>query len=248
MFEFLQAASSSTDTDTYTFSSQNLGTAAADRYIFVGVTSRSSGTTNTINSVTVGGVTATQVELQRTVTTVVNMAGLYIAAVPTGTTGDVVVTFNATTLRCGIGMWGATGLASATATDSDVSSANAPTYAIDVVAGGFAIGVAYGADNNAPGATTWTGITEDYDGVSEGTNVNTGASDTFETTQTNLTITATFSDPDSGVSAGVFASWEIGGAEEGPANLAKFSTVTKANIAQINTTDLANISQVNVVV
>lgn len=203
--EFLQSAVSSTDSAEYTFANQDIGAADAGRYILVGVTTRSSGTTNTINSVTIGGVTATEVQLQRTITTVVNMAGLYIANVPTGTTGDVVVTFAAGTQRCGIGMWRATDLASAVPTDSGKSGADAPTYDIDVDAGGFAVGVAYGADNS--GATTWTGITEDYDEASEGTHRNTGAHDEFITTQTNLTITATFTNPDPGVSAGAFGSW-----------------------------------------
>lgn len=202
---FLQSTSSATDASEYTFSSQNLGDAAADRYIIVAVGSRDSGTTSqSISSVTVGGVSATIVVQQRNSATNTDVAGLAIAAVPNGTTGDVIVTFSETMLRCSIALYRATGLSSATPTDNGSSTATAPTYAIDVLAGGFAIGTANSGVNS--GTATWTNLTEDYDALVTGEYLNyTGASDTFETEQTNLAVTCTFTSSTNPV--GVFASW-----------------------------------------
>lgn len=203
---FLQTAFSTTDGTSFTFSSQNLGTAAADRYIIVAVQSRSVGTdVHTIDSVTVGGVSATIVVQRQNNAANSSYAGLAIAAVPTGTTGDVVVTFSTTMLRCEVGLWRATGLASATATDFGSSTASAPTYAIDVVAGGFAIGAV--TQSNGVSAA-WTNLTEKYDDLQDLNTILTGASDEFATQQTNLSLTCTISGTNS-EPVGVFASWEL---------------------------------------
>lgn len=208
---FLQEAHSTSDLTTYTFSAQALGAASADRYIIVTAAGRKAGASTTISSITVGGVTATIV-VQRT-NTITNTAvsGIAIAAVPTGTTGDVVVTFGAGMARCGIALWAVTGLASDTPTDTDSSVATAPTVNLDVVAGGFAIGCAY--DSASVGASaTWAGITEQYDNqINDGGVVNTwtGASDTFVSVQTGLTMTATFTGSPAECT-GSFAAWSLG--------------------------------------
>jgi len=201
---YLQSAVSGTDGSSFTFSAQNISTAASDRYVIAGISFRAVGTV-TFSSVTIGGVSAT---LHSTSYNTVggNSTGtcLAIAAVPTGTTADVVVNLSGTALRCGHGLWRVTGLASATPTDGSGSTASAPTYAIDVVAGGFAIGCAYSADT---ATASWTGITEKYDEAVEGAGSrHSGASDVFATTQTNTTLTCTFTS--SVAPSGSFASWE----------------------------------------
>lgn len=202
---FLQSAVSGSDLSTYTFSSQNLGTASADRYIIASVTGRAVGTP-TLSGVTIGGVTATSVVNQvNTAGGNTSLAALFIAAVPTGTTGDVVASMSGSFLRCGIGLWAATNLDSATATDSSGSTANDPTYAIDVSADGFAIGCAYNADT---ATASWTNLTEDFDEAVEGAGSrHSGASATFASAQTNLTLTCDWST--SLNAAGAFASWKF---------------------------------------
>src|SRR3990167_2651308 len=158
---FLQAAVDTTEATIYTFSSQSLGTAAADRYIVVAIAARGLGTTRTISSVTVGGVSATINVQTPNITSNTSLTGIVIAAVPTGTTGDIVITFDAQMLRCGIGLYRVTNLVSATPTDTDGSTAADPSVTLTTVDGGIAIGVGFTQDT-APQAA-WTGATENYD-------------------------------------------------------------------------------------
>lgn len=198
---FLQAAASTADTNSYTFSAQNLGTAAADRYIIVGPTARKATGSTTITGITVGGIAATITRQRTHSASNVNVAGIALALVPTGTSGDVVVTFGATMVRSSIGLWRATGI-NPTAFDSDDSIAAAPTVNLDTPANGFAIGVAGTAANTT---ATWTGLTEKFDAVAEASLCYTGASDSFVSANTGRTMTCTFGANTESV--GVFASW-----------------------------------------
>jgi hypothetical protein len=198
---FLQSAESGTDASSYTFSTQNIGVAATDRHIIVATIAR--GASQTLTGVTIGGVTATSVANNSNDGSI---AALFIAAVPTGTTGDIVLTFSGTMIRAADGAYRATGLGSATPTDTGVSSANAPTTDLDIAAGGFGIGTAF-SGGTAP-TFTWTGLTENFDaGWAENSDTAyTGAMEEFATAQTGLTITA---DSGTGVTnSGAFASWE----------------------------------------
>lgn len=201
---FLQSANSTTDTNAYTFAAQNLGTEASDRYIVVTVNGRKAGATTSISSVTVGGVAAT-IAVQR-VNTVTNtsVAGIAIAAVPTGATGDIVVTFADTLARCAIGAYRIDNLFSATAYDTDSSVSADPSVGLNVSNPGFAIGT--GAASGT-GSVTWTGLTEDYDFISESSTNFTGASLNVSATQANRTMTIDFSV--SGEAVGAFASWQF---------------------------------------
>lgn len=212
--EFLQTNGSETGLTVYTFSGENLGDAAADRHIIVGISARGLNT-RSLSSVSIGGESATLAKVIVNSVSHSSLAALYIAAVPNGTTGDVVITFNDTMLRCGIGLWRATELASITPTNTASSVANDPTGSLNIVAGGFAIATIYSSSGSSP-AAVWTGLTEDYDRFFATANLMSGASDTFESEQTNLTITVETSEKLA--SAGVFASWEIESAT-GPVNV-----------------------------
>ncbi len=203
---FLQTNSVGTNFTTYTFVGENLGTAASDRQIIVAISSRDSGeSAQALASVTIGGVSAT-ISVQRSnISTDTNVLALVIANVPTGTTGDIVVTFTEGMLRCGIAVYRATGI-SATPTDTGSSIVADPTFDIDVTAGGFAIGTSVTGDSGA--TATWTGITEDYEIQIGGESLlQGGASDTFGTTQTDLTLLCNWTGSEINP-VGVFASWE----------------------------------------
>lgn len=198
---FLQYAITTADTNPYTFSSQNLGAAAADRYIICVVTAKTHYSGKVIDSVTIGGVSATIVVQQ---TKSYYVSAIVIAAVPSGATGDVVVTASGSMDRGGIGLYRVTSLTSATAEDNGGSDVADPTYDIDVTAGGII--VAGGITSNAT-TVSFVGVTEDYDTQVESGNTLVGGSDTFIAKQTNLTVTLDFASP--GDSSGVFASWGI---------------------------------------
>lgn len=170
---FLAFDSDTDDLATYTFADQPLGHEAEDRTIIVMGACRGTGGCTSL-TVTVAGVTA-----------VVDVATLYTgtgtctfaarAEVPTGTTGDVVVTASATQLRCHVGVYSMNGRVSLVdwATDDapDSEDLRVQSCGVTVVAGGevFALGAVAAA---APGG--WTsgadrdgvaepGVAEDYD-------------------------------------------------------------------------------------
>lgn len=187
---FLQSTSSGTDLQTYTFSSQNLGTASSDRYILVAIVARDSENNISINSLTVGGVTATiSTQAARNDTSNSSLVGIGIAAVPTGTTGDVVVQFNTTVLRCGIALYSATALNPTYYGKSSVAL-NDPSTTVNVPANGYVLAV--GTTASATATATWTGLTENVDAAvgAEASRIY-AASDNFATAQTPLTVTAT---------------------------------------------------------
>lgn len=96
-----------TSTSAYTFSNIPLGDAYEKRFVLVGITGRvGSSTTRTITSVTIGGVAATQIQLDN------NTSGgnqtilaFYGALVPAGVSANVVVTFNASMALASVAAW-----------------------------------------------------------------------------------------------------------------------------------------------
>ncbi len=201
---FLQAAALTTDLTTYTFSAQNLGAADAARCIVAAIHSRATLTTAfTISSVTINAVSASiPLQISNTASNA-NVVGFAIAAVPTGTSGDVVVVLSRAGVRAAVALWSTTGLpCGESPNDTDSSTATNPSVLLNVPANGFALGACSIGGNST---TTWTGLAEDYDAVSESALNYTGAGDDFAVAQSNLTLTC-----DSGASnepAGVFASW-----------------------------------------
>lgn len=184
---FNQTNESPTNQSAYTFSSVNLGTATSDRVIIVSTTGRADdGTARTLSSMTIGGVSATiNVQSENSG----NVAAIACASVPTGTTGDVVVTFSGTMGDAKIATYRATNI-STTATDTGSSSANPLTDTLNISATGFALSMAK-SDGTTPTAT-WTNLVERFDESDQGGNYVSGASQTYQTAQTALSITCTW--------------------------------------------------------
>ena len=208
---FLQTAEDTTDASPYTFAAQNLGTAAGDRYIIVAVFARDTSSGQTLTGVTVGGVAATLIA-NNAVTDAASrteITALAIAAVPTGTTGDIVCTFSAAMVRCCIAAYRATGLASATPSDTDMDTSIGEDVAltIDVPVNGFVLAVATSQHNSL--TETWSGVTEDYALTSEASSRFTGGSLEYSSGSTGQAIACNFS---SGTTAiGSAASWQFAG-------------------------------------
>lgn len=187
---FQTSAVNSANLTTYTFSAQAIGTAAADRYVIVGISYGNNSAT--VSSVTIGGVSATSIVVAAGTAGGWGTIGaaIFIANVPTGTTADVVVTLSAGQNRCGIGVWSATGMSGTTASATNSSSASPGSASITIPTGGFGIAVASIAENSAP-LVSWTNATERYDSdVEAGSFVQSGA-DT--SSSGSVTITATYS-------------------------------------------------------
>ena len=181
---FTASAVSATDLTTYTFSSQSLGTEAADRKVVV--VAKAGANFADVSTLTVAGSSATLVKNQQTTEESVD---IWQVALATGTTGDIVVTWSAATQFCGIGVYAVYGAAAAAHATAGSSSADPATATIDCPAGGVIIS---GVIHRSTATTfTWTNLTERYDALVEnGIAYHSGASDAFATTQTGLALTA----------------------------------------------------------
>jgi hypothetical protein len=91
-----------TNSTTYTFTNCDIGAASQSRVVAVGIVA-SGNTTNPVSSVTIGGISASNVVNNGTTSTnnKPNCA-IYSAKVPTGTTANIVVTWGGGKNRCQI--------------------------------------------------------------------------------------------------------------------------------------------------
>jgi hypothetical protein len=184
---FLQCAEDATDQTTYTFSTQNTGTASGDRTTIIAVHAED---TNAdfglqISSVTVGGDTAS---IQVQTDTVANdvLAGIATISNPSGTSEDVVVTMSEGVTSVNICLYRANSLRSITATDTArASEAGAVDVDVDTTADGIVVAAAN--DAGSP-SYTWVGVTERYDGTGTESSGTGGSFDEDSTPETPRAI------------------------------------------------------------
>ena len=195
---FVTSASSSADASSYTYSTISLGAAASNRKIVVTVAAYGSGNGRTISSLTVGGVEATQV-VAATISTNSPTAAIWIASVPTGITGDIVVTWTAGMIGCDIAVFRLIGASStAKATGTDIVNDGANTVTLFVPGGGVVIAVVLVDSSDASGVSTtsWSAtVTEVTDeAVDVGEEVSGSAAwKVYAASQAALVVTATAS-------------------------------------------------------
>jgi hypothetical protein len=180
---------------TKTFSSVSLGQARSDRLIVVVVGAIRGDSTGQrrIASATIAGISANIVSntnpYQNTV------AAIIYAEVPTGATGDVVITFegnsgsNVMSADATIGVYAIYDAKSTTPIDSDYSSATTtPSITLDTAARGAAIFMCSGGFNST--SISWSsGVTQNFL-VTEATSRVRSAAST-QTSSTSITATAT---------------------------------------------------------
>lgn len=107
------------------------------------------------SAVTIGGVTATRAA---SVTRGVSGAAVYAAAVPTGTSGNVVVTIPGGESGCGIACYRMSG-GTVTCTDWATATSAPASLNVDTAPGDLVVGACYNATLN--NTFTWTGLTPD---------------------------------------------------------------------------------------
>lgn len=180
----------------YTYTAQPIGTAASDRIVLVAPFIRCL-TTQTINSVTIAGNTATSIiNVNNTTGGNSNNAAIFALAVPTGTTATIVVTATGACLRGSIGVWSMIGKSIVTATDTksvSTGSSGNPSVSLNTGSNGAMIAMTSDGGGSSTGVT-WTGVIENYDQIVGGVggNNNSGAS-LNSNSGSPLSITATFS-------------------------------------------------------
>lgn len=155
VIEFLNQGSTSNNATTYTFTGRSLGVESADRYIILSSHSTIYAAGTPI-SATIAGVSASLLFSDQGL-------GLFIAPVPTGTTGTITITFASLADRCFFGMWslkGAWGKGSAIISSASGTSATASVNTLYANDGVTLAAATFGSTSTSP---TWSGIsTPDY--------------------------------------------------------------------------------------
>lgn len=168
-----------------TWSGVALGTAAFDRVMIVALGYAASPMV-TLDALEVAGVAGTMMVGQTSGGSGEYRVELWRFAVPSGTSGDIDVTWSGTTLRSGYHLWAMTG-ANSTPHDTGNVTNEPLSDTINVPAGGGLVGAALSGGTTS---NTWTNLTERSDTTLEGgADAFTGASDTFAGQQSGLTIT-----------------------------------------------------------
>lgn len=205
----ITAAGSATDTSsqsTYSFAGVSFGTAATNRYTLCAAAVRNASSTFTVNSMTINGISATQVgsSANNTGATVQNTAAMFIAANPTGTSGTVSYVLSTTANRAAVMCWSLTNLVSATPTANATSIANAPTASLTINANGVGVAAVMGSTSpfTSP-SSTWSNLTKDFDVNIGGINNSSGASLASAAGQ-SATVTDTITNVVGSASAAVF--------------------------------------------
>ena len=194
---FITVLAETTDGSSFTYSSTSFGDAADDRYIVV--VSSGSGTTSaskTLNSTTIGGVTATSLATIKPDSEPHYVENISIAAVPSGTSGDIVLAYSSAMSSAAIGVYRLTGIDS-TVHDTATALSNPASTTIDVPANGILI---MGASTLSNPTCTLVGVDEQYDQAREGDPgdyVHAGGFKFYDTVQSGLTISSTWA-PGSG--------------------------------------------------
>lgn len=154
---YLGSAADPANLTSYTFSNFGLGNADANRMVVLAVMWSSSSTAETLSSASIGGIAASIIGQNSTVTRGI---ALIRASVPTGTVGDVVLTFSAGVLSAEIFAWRAV-LATHTPLDSGTAGATDQNERVvsdlQVQAGGFVIAACNLNDDNSNPEVWWTG-------------------------------------------------------------------------------------------
>lgn len=155
---------SGSDTSTYTFTGKSFGDPSEKRHVIVGFRGTALGSNlNNPNACSIGGVTATLVREGQASTFV----QLWIALVPTGETGSVVVSRSGGNMTAGcIVVWAAYDLKSATPVATayqNVLSSSGNTIDLSLNTPSNGIVVAFASSNRSGQTCTWSGLTEDVD-------------------------------------------------------------------------------------
>lgn len=154
--EWLNSQVDAVDRSTYTFNGVGFGTPAPDRQILVGIVHRGSGN-RAVSSVTIGGNAAVRLgtEYRNAAGSNTSGASLWMANVPTGASGTIVVGLNASVARLGMDVYRASQL-DYTPHDQN-ETATGQTLGLNALAGGYVLGTSYGHQNYPTASVTPTG-------------------------------------------------------------------------------------------
>lgn len=206
----LTATANAVDTSTqttYNFGTLSFGAADTTRVIAIGIGARNAAGTQIVSSASIGGVSATFAVRQITGLNS-NVSEIWYAAVPTGTTGNVSVTFAGANARAAVQIYAiiSPSTAAPTATGAQADTATVATT-FTIASGGAAFGIAYfmtgggGTATGSPAGFTNLDLNSNINGTQQvsAVHANAGALSGSQTISISLT---TGTD-----SSGAFATW-----------------------------------------
>ena len=184
-------------TSTHTTGSMSIGTATSTRRVLALITGNSASNSRVVNSVTIGGVSATIHTQATSSSSGSTLTCIASATITSGTTAVVVVTYNGTMSHVSVHVTSIDNLSSTTPTYANSTSGTTGLSLsltdVDWEASGFVVGV------TCLGLTptiTWSGgvsLSEYYDSTIFGGNRRVGLADWFPTTSgTNQTATSSW--------------------------------------------------------
>jgi hypothetical protein len=180
-----QGTATTSSASSFTYTNAPLGTATAGRVIIVGVPARSALAT----SCTIAGISATRIYTYQPIAEGIS---IFVARVPTGTTGNISVVLNGTA-RVGIYVWAAYNIIdpfNPIATDEGYST-RPVNLSQNVVRGSIGVCAAYNNDQN--GGFTYVGLTRNFNSYVSGGDFSC-ASETFTLNETPRTMSALVGD------------------------------------------------------
>lgn len=202
------AYSDATDQSTYTTGARSIGTASATRRVYALIFATwNFNTSRTISSVTIGGVSATQrvfVQDNATIEDHAELAAIYSAVVPTGTTAVVVANFSGLMSSFACSVIALDGLISDTPQDTGSAGGGFGTTVIqtslDLVGNGYSMAVAGAELSGASPTVTWNNLSETVDSFIEHGSTDDAFSVAFakpSTSTPNVTVQATITNSSS---------------------------------------------------
>ena len=212
---YLQTASNSTNATSHTYSAQNLGAEGSNRWIVIAISTYHTGVTAVnLTSCTIGGVTATLSDSSESQLSVGLSAHVLRALVPTGTTGDVVLTYASTISATAISLY--------TMRHDDpnfyISQSSNEVHPlsgnINIVPGGVC--VAAGTAAAATDGMTWTGLTENADGSWATENANYTAASLSSASGGSFAVTLSNADSDTDGALAMASYYPVPDASEVP--------------------------------
>lgn len=156
---FLDTDADTGSASTYNFSGFTFGTAHHSRAIVVATCGRSTAA-RSVTGITVGGVTASLLRHQEG-TGGTSTSELWIAKVPTGTSGTISVDWSGSMNNCGVAAWSIKHLRSLSPVDTAASAGDANTINVSVANRGVAVAASMILLSDS--TCTWTGVTENFD-------------------------------------------------------------------------------------
>lgn len=136
----------------FTFSGADIGAASATRRVVVAVMAGQSSSSD-VTAVSIAGVSAT---IHVAASGFFLTTAIASAEVPTGTTGDIVVTFGGNKGECAIGVWALDGV-EATPQDADTNHVTASSISVTSTCDDAYVIAVAGGGSASGGLSSWTG-------------------------------------------------------------------------------------------